>query len=114
MTCTFLQISLLVLCAVSNVSFLLCRSKPHPGGKMPSQGEDLAILSLCNNSIIGVRQFRQAEGQEGDEVGCTCSLSVLVVNSGILGYRTSEKKRSQVKRTVKKRSGCFGPDRNYF
>ena len=54
---------------------------------MPSQGEDLAILSLCNNSIIGVRQFRQAEGQEGDEVGCTCSLSVLVVNSGILGYR---------------------------
>ena len=54
---------------------------------MPSQGEDLAILSLCNHSIIGVRQFRQAEGQEGDEVGCMCSLSVLVVNSGILGYR---------------------------
>ena len=71
--------------------FLLCRSKPHPGGKKPSQGEDLAILSLCNHSIIGVRQFRQAEGQEGDEVGCMCSLSVLV----ILGYRTSEK-RSQV------------------
>ena len=66
--------------------FLLCRSKPHPGGKKPSQGEDLAILSLCNHSIIGVRQFRQAEGQEGDEVGCMCSLSVLVVNSGILGY----------------------------
>ena len=64
--------------------FLLCRSKPHPGGKMPSQGEDLAILSLCNHSIIGVRQFRQAEGQEGDEVGCMYSLSVLVV---ILGYR---------------------------
>ena len=33
---------------------------------MPSQGEDLAILSLCNHSIIEVRQFRQAEGQEGD------------------------------------------------
>ena len=28
---------------------------------MPSQGEDLAVLSLCNHSIIGVRR---AEGLE--------------------------------------------------
>ena len=34
---------------------------PYSGGKMPSQGEDLAVLSLCNHSIIGVRR---AEGWE--------------------------------------------------
>ena len=45
--------------------FLLCRSKPHPGGKMPSQGEDLAILSLCNHSIIGVRQFLNTGWRSG-------------------------------------------------
>ena len=27
----------------------------HQGGKMPSQGEDMAVLSLCDHSIIGVR-----------------------------------------------------------
>ena len=55
----------------------------HPDGRRPSPGEDLAVLSLCNHSIIGVRRV-VGGGQEGEfgqnmEV---CAL-LLVVYSGI-------------------------------
>ena len=68
---------------------------------MPSQGEDLAVLSLCNHSIIGVRRVRKVGkvdlgktwahvltlngGGVLKDVGVKCMCSV--VYSRILGYR---------------------------
>ena len=37
------------------------------GGRKPGTGEDLAILSLCNHSIIGVGLKHQEEEEEEEE-----------------------------------------------
>ena len=46
-----------------------------PDGKMPTQGEDLAILSLCNHSIVGVRTAFTIQWSERS--GCEHFLSVI-------------------------------------
>ena len=65
MICTSLQISLQVFLSFHKIFLAEKKLNSHPGGKMPSQGEDLAVLSLCNHSIIGVRP---GGGQEGEFV----------------------------------------------
>ena len=61
-----------------------------PGGKMPTQGEDLAILSLCNHSIVGVRTAFTISDPRGQGVNIFYQWSAIRMwwSKRSLGYRS--------------------------